>query len=157
LSNQETKRLYVIRHAHRDKLLGKKDNGLSEKGKKQAERIETYLEKQKHFKDIKLLSSPKLRCQETLLPVSKRLKHSVKIMHLLDEGGDLFGKAHCFLGWWKKSNTNELAICSHGDWIPMFIDVSCRESVELKKGAIAVLDLKNDKVKLVEVIQELDK
>ena len=87
------KALIILRHAHRDKNLGRElDNGLSKKGKSQAEKIAEYLNNKLKNKTITLASSPKKRCLETLQPFSILSQRKIKILSCLDEGEPLESK-----------------------------------------------------------------
>ena len=66
--------LYLARHGETDyhrhnRILGRRDEGLSECGKRQAERLAEYFS---HLKLDAIYSSPFLRCLETAEPVSRR-------------------------------------------------------------------------------------
>jgi phosphohistidine phosphatase SixA len=151
------KTLILLRHAHREKLLGGiQDNGLSEKGKKQAERILKYYKKQfKTFEgDVALVSSPKVRCVETLMPIAEELDLKIQLENFLGEGGDLYEKTTYFLDWWKKKAPALTIACSHGDWLPICIERMAGMSVEMKKGAWVQVSLDGTKVLIQEIVQE---
>lgn len=163
------KLLILIRHAHRDISEHESDNGLSEKGLKQALLLAEYWKKQLNEKLVVLLSSPKKRCRETLAPLAKALEAKVKICKDLDEqlsteGSTKFNKRiQTFLKDWEGSEDLITIACSHGDWIPQAIAMATGENVSLKKGAFAMIsirapadeDEKSSKPKLVSVVQEL--
>src|SRR4051812_26203108 len=95
--------LVIVRHAHRDKIMGGIfDNGLSTQGKAQARRFAKEFAKEfgKNAKPM-ILSSPKKRCLETVHPLSKQSGADLKTMPLLDEGS-VEEKAEKFLAWWRK-------------------------------------------------------
>jgi broad specificity phosphatase PhoE len=147
--------LYLIRHAHRDKPRGQAfDNGLSPKGKLQAKRIRKKLGKTHGT----LISSPKIRCKETLMPLSKKLGTSLRLdPHLLEqfESKALFEKRiQGFFRSWKRSKSKVTFACSHGDWIPTFTKLFLGNSIALRKGGWMEFRLQKNKLKLYEVIQE---
>jgi broad specificity phosphatase PhoE len=80
------RKLIIVRHAHRDTSSGReRDNGLSERGREQAKAVSRYFRERFAKETALLLSSPKVRCIETLLPLSDRLDVEVQILDLLDE------------------------------------------------------------------------
>ncbi|MDB5037027.1 MAG: hypothetical protein JWQ35_555 [Bacteriovoracaceae bacterium] len=150
--------LIVVRHAHRDVIDPSEDNGLSEKGQKQAMAIKSFYIKNFDSKEIKLFSSPKLRCQETLEPLSKYLNVKMEILDLLDEssqtkGGRIEERIMKFKTWWFKEAPPLMMICSHGDWIPTFFEQTLNQSTALKKGGWAELKLRSGKVSLEKLVQ----
>lgn len=153
------KQLIFIRHAHRDTDNRESDNGLSEKGQKQALLLAQYWEKKLKGMPCTLLSSPKKRCQETLAPLASALGVKVKTCKELDEATASEGevkfnrRVRDFLKDWQESPLT--LACSHGDWIPQAIAIATGEIVSLKKGAFAVIELGEKKPKLVSVVQSL--
>lgn len=155
-----------MRHAHRDTSEREADNGLSEKGHKQALLLGKHWEKLLQGKSFVLLSSPKKRCQETLAPLAEALSSSVKICPELDEQSSSEGEVKFnkrireFLSSWDHSDSESHATtvaCSHGDWLPQAIALATGEFVSLKKGAFVVIQKKGaEKPKLVSVVQSLD-
>lgn len=150
------KTVLVVRHAHRNKSFTSSDNGLSEKGEKQAKRLGKYFENNFKPKEFRFLSSPKKRCLETIEPLAGAGSRDVKVLPLLDEGGNLENKTQAFLEWCKKSKRSFLVVCSHGDWIPIFLEKATGIPVELSKGAMAELVIEDEKIQLRQVIQDFD-
>lgn len=154
------KKLIIIRHAHRDVFDPLDDNGLSEKGRAQARNIRKYFEKAIGKAEVKIFSSPRLRCQETLAPICSYLDIELETLDLLDEGAQKKGGAMDkrikeFKTWWIAKGPSLVLICSHGDWIPEFTRLVLGESIELKKGGWAELHLEGlNKVRLGEIIQK---
>lgn len=153
------KTLVIVRHAHRSKSLGAEaNNGLSPKGKKQAQKIAKFFKKRflgaRTPPQIELISSPKKRCIETLKPVSELLGIPLKTSESLIEGGHLEKNIEQFLIKWNQSRTPLTLICSHGDWIPAFFKKHLGITLELKKGAWAEIEVEQDHKKLTWVIQE---
>lgn len=134
------KTLILVRHAHRDKGLGD-DNGLSERGQRQAKRIcarvESHLKEDSGDASIAVFSSPKRRCIETVAPLAQKLNIQVETMKLLDEGSRLEERVEEFFKWWIREAPQVTIACSHGDWIPCCILRMTGARVDLKKGAIA--------------------
>jgi 8-oxo-dGTP diphosphatase len=143
------KTLVLIRHAHRDTTRREADNGLSDKGRKQAAALA------KHFARMfpeetspKILSSPKLRCVETVTPIA-RLGDGRKIQAsqaLLERGAResqaAFEKRiRGFLEWWKTEGPAVTVACSHGDWLPEALRLLTGANVEFRKGAWVELGL----------------
>ena len=129
-----SRRLILLRHAHRDKH-GHVDNGLSEKGLKQAAKLVKYFEKNFSEEKMKFYTSPKIRCIETISPIAKSFSEDVTVMKLLDEGSFLEERAQEFMKWWAREAPPITVICSHGDWIPYLVFIMTGARIELKKGA----------------------
>ncbi|MGE4132635.1 MAG: phosphoglycerate mutase family protein [Bdellovibrionales bacterium] len=144
------KTLILVRHAHRDNTDRAVDNGLSEKGKTQAKAIRRfYLDRfsaQENKAGIWLVTSPKIRCQETLAPLAKVLEKAVDLHPWLDEqAGKESVKAfeqriEDFLAEWRASKMERTILCSHGDWLPLAIQKLLGLSVGLKKGSWVELE-----------------
>ncbi len=154
------KTLVIIRHAHRDKDLGREaDNGLSTKGKRQARRVAKFFEKRfsKGYKKsrIAFLSSPKRRCVETLELAARKHRAKVEALRDLDEGGNLSAKVDAFVRRWRESDQDLIVICSHGDWIPVFFEKFLGLCIDLKKGAWAEVEMEGHSRKLTWLLQEL--
>jgi broad specificity phosphatase PhoE len=64
------KRIVFIRHAHRDTEIHSRDNGLSEKGKKQVRQVVRF-SRSRELENALFLTSPKIRCVETITPVAE--------------------------------------------------------------------------------------
>jgi len=130
------KTLLLIRHAHRDKPNGRdEDNGLSEKGQAQAKAIEKLFLKQFPRIEPLLISSPKQRCVETLMPLSKKLDVDIDVFAQIGEGGAMKKNMQSFWEWWQQEAPTFTVACSHGDWIPAFIEMTTGARVECRKGS----------------------
>jgi broad specificity phosphatase PhoE len=83
------------------------------------------------FRPTHLLSSPKTRCQQTLVPLANALDLSVTICGDLDErhanetSHDFNQRIHQFVSQLEKRfpPTSQLALCSHYDWLAEFITI----------------------------------
>jgi len=136
------KTLYLIRHAHRDLSDRTLDNGLSLKGVAQAKKIAEWFSSHKIHLPPELISSPKLRCKETLTPLSISSRLPIAIDPDTEEQREhedsaQFGRRvlHWFENW--EQNTAPITlVCSHGDWIPLIISLACGQRVEVSKGSI---------------------
>lgn len=144
-----TKTLVLIRHAHRDTTDRSADNGLSEKGTKQAAALLHYYIKAFGSEELKnkprIFSSPKQRCLETVIGIARecgvRVESSSEFMEQQtgESLADLRKRAEKFVDKWKsEKNQAELTlVCSHGDWLPAALQAAMGGRVELKKGAWA--------------------
>ena len=148
--------LIVIRHAHRDKSEGREtDNGLSAKGKKQAGKLLDHFRKEfPKLREAKVLSSPKKRCVETVEPIAEAMKTKVHTSHLLDEGPELEDRARKFLVDWKREGTGVTVLCSHGDWIPLYLELATGVPTDLAKGGWAQLESVDGRLVITRLIQE---
>jgi len=161
------RQLIIVRHAHRDKpkpLGSGADNGLSKKGKAQAKEVARFFlkfVKPSSPSAVKLLSSPKKRCVQTLDPLSAKLKCPIEILPALDEqgssqSGEAFQKKiRTFFDAWEKGGNPITIICSHGDWIPLALKMLSGTSVDLKKGGWTQLNFENGNYQLTWILQKL--
>lgn len=139
------KTLILIRHAHRDNTQRELDNGLSEKGREQAKAIKRFFterfSKDELGKGLWLVSSPKVRCVETLQPIAKVIERPVDIHPGLDEQGAresikaFDARLDGFLKEWSESKAALTILCSHGDWLPTATARLFGFHQEFKKGA----------------------
>lgn len=119
--------LVLIRHAHRDVNFHADNNSLSEKGRLQADRLARFFSDRfgENSERVTLISSPKQRCQETLLPIARRINQDVLVDPLLDEEGAapprLDVRVGQFLENWRRGHAGLTLACSHGDWLPIAI------------------------------------
>lgn len=143
------RKVVVIRHAHRKVNEGAaEDNGLSQKGLRQVEKLLSFWSATRKPRRAAFLSSPKKRCLETLGPLAELFGQPLEVEPLLDEQSieqeseKAFKKrVDAFLRSSKAAEAETLFICSHGDWIPTFFDRVTDKAVKLKKGEWAELDL----------------
>ncbi len=153
----ETNRtLVLVRHAHRDRLAGREiDDGLSEKGQKQVHLVLNHYRSRFGDESTCLASSPKLRCIETLMPLSNSLDVLIQKVDSLDEGGELRKKTQEFLHWWSAQPSRLTVACSHGDWIPAFLQFNCGAWVDLNKGGWIELEGVSKSLSIRWVLQQL--
>ena len=130
------KKLILVRHAHRIKTLGGAgDDGISLKGQLQAKKIRRQLKKLWPAGPFILLSSPKRRCIETLMPLAEKWGLDIQINLLLGEGGDTPRKIEAFIEWWQAEAALYVIACSHGDWIPKCVEKLTGARCEVRKGS----------------------
>lgn len=139
------KTLVLIRHGHRDNSRRELDNGLDEKGREQAKSIKRFFMSRFAQDDLKgglwIVSSPKIRCVETLQPLAKALDRTVDVHPGLDEqgpreaGSGIEARVQNFLAEWKRSESDITVVSSHGDWLPMAGMRLLGLSIEPKKGS----------------------
>jgi len=158
MAKRDPRTLVIVRHAHRSKQFGSEaDNGLSERGRTQAQRVlERFAEVFGGKTKPKLLSSPKIRCVETLLPLSRELAAPIERASLLDEGGNTRKKAKELAEHWLEGEYGPLVVaCSHGDVIPDLLDELVKAPIDLDKGGWAVVEEDDEgEVSLRELLQE---
>ncbi|MFL5813296.1 MAG: phosphoglycerate mutase family protein [Bdellovibrionia bacterium] len=147
----QSKKLIIVRHAHRNKLKGgEADNGLSAKGKKQAKALQKFYSSVFGRKKAIIFSSPKVRCIETVQPIAKKIKVSLETIDSLDEAqvdSELKEKIRSFHSLWQKLDSPLTLICSHGDWIPAFLKQMLGVEIDLDKGGWIELELSEEKLK----------
>lgn len=147
------KTLVLIRHAHRETSQGREqDNGLSPKGRRQVRKLFDFYFKRFPEEESPLLwSSPKRRCLETLLPLARKLEKKLVTKDDLDEQAsgesfkDFSNRVDSIFKEIRKSKKNLIILCSHGDWIPLFLKQRLGVKVLLRKGAWAELEFQNEK------------
>jgi phosphohistidine phosphatase SixA len=152
--------LILVRHAHRETDGGRdRDNGLSPRGKVQAKFIARYFRMRFPKQSPVLLSSPKLRCIETLFPLSDKLGIEMKVLDLIAEQEgttkSFILRVEKFLRWWKTQGPPLLVVCSHGDWIPQFTQKAVGAAIELKKGGWAELEIESSQARLRWLLQKV--
>ncbi len=152
--------LILIRHAHRTRLDGGlADNGLSPKGKKQAKRIQAralkWLKQAKiPQRQLELVTSPKLRCVETLRPLAAKLGQALELRLKLAEGPGFESRAKAFLADWKKGGAQVTWACSHGDVLPALLEHAVGAPLSLDKGAWCALEWDGTRFKVAQLLQE---
>jgi len=139
------KTLILVRHGHRDNSKRELDNGLTDKGREQGQRIRRFFTDRFQLEDYSrglwLVSSPKLRCIETLQPLAKHVDRKVDIHPGLDEqtgreSALIFqNRVHAFLNEWTQSAMPLTVLCSHGDWLPAAVYHLLGIAPEVKKGS----------------------
>lgn len=145
------KTLILVRHAHRDNSHRELDNGLTEKGKKQAQWVRKFAlgrmkEENWDKGKIQLISSPKVRCVETLEPLGKSLELKVQAsadlieMQNRETVEQMDQRIHRFLRDWTSKSMPITIICSHGDWLPLAAFHLLGVSIDFKKGTWAEIE-----------------
>jgi len=153
-------KLILIRHAHRDIQSRELDNGLSEKGRSQAEASAKILHKLFSAYSPRIISSPKQRCVETAYAIAKQYETSVQIDESLIEKGPSEESRNFRVRiqkWIREFELMEaplLIACSHGDWIPTAFKFILEEEIQLRKSAWIVLDFEDGIWQLSGLVQD---
>jgi len=118
--------LLLVRHAEAESRSGWEGpdvlRPLSPKGRRQAGGLVHVLGDQ--FVLGRLISSPSLRCIETLSPLAATLCLGLEMSAVLGEGNDPAATVELARsGATLPSNAGALCLCSHGDMIPAILDV----------------------------------
>ena len=143
--------LILVRHAHRSVENRRADNGLSEKGEKQREILTAHIEQlMGDGVTLRLLSSPKKRCMETLEALAAHRRIKIEIDSKLEEGALSRPSLKEFLRETLKSPSEFVVACSHGDVIPSLLEIACGHAIELSKGSFAVLRVTEDETFVLE-------
>lgn len=121
--------LIVVRHAHAgSRRAWDRDDGLrplSEKGQWQAEQLAETIAS---YAPTIILSSPKLRCIETVEPLAERLGLTVDVEPRLDEGPD----ADALLELFDELDEDCAVVSTHGDVVPDFLGaLRARRNLEI--------------------------
>ncbi|CAB4725992.1 MAG: hypothetical protein F2754_02275 [Actinobacteria bacterium] len=143
--------IWLVRHAKagsRSAWSGEdSDRPLVPKGFNQAETIADQLAGEPV---TRVLSSPSLRCQQTVAPLARTLGLTVEVHDALDEGHGPRGALE--LIDLLASSGVDAVLCSHGDVIPEVLDQLARRGVNLDepgrcaKGSIWQLDVRSGSV-----------
>jgi broad specificity phosphatase PhoE len=155
-----TKRLVMIRHAHRNTDEPSRDNGLSDKGHDQVKKLVKFARERLEGSKPQFYCSPKKRCQETLGPVAKELDAKMEIEERLTEHGPgestplYLARIEEFLDWWKYDGPETTVICSHGDWIPIAIQKLTGARVGLKKAGWCEIEYTGGECFLTWIVQK---
>lgn len=133
--------LYLVRHAKAgERRLWKGDDldrPLSKKGWKQSESVAKRLER---LEPTELLSSPYVRCIQTLEPLGKRLHRAVTVEPRLREDEPVAPVIDLL-----RDVGDGAVLCSHGDIIPAAIEAlradgtEVRTPVDWRKASVWVL------------------
>lgn len=145
MSDLQEKLLVFIRHAHRENSLRELDNGLSEKGLGQTQRLLRYFLRRQEkeswqAEDFSFFTSPKLRCVQTLEPLAKAAGVPLVIRPELTEQkrNESFGAFQQRVQAESENLLQQPApvifICSHGDFLPLSIYHFLGVAVNFKKA-----------------------
>lgn len=143
------KRIYFIRHAvalerelwhHVDR-----ERPLNERGSRQADELARML---RAARIERVVSSPALRCVDTVWPLAKALGLPIVRHDALFEGSG----ARAVLALMRRTRARHAAFCTHGDVMERVLGELVRSGVRLEggvrlaKGAYWVLDLDDEGV-----------
>lgn len=128
-----------VRHAHRDTHDRSLDNGLSDKGRTQCDKLVRSLSARKPpLKPEKILSSPKLRCIDTAMALARWARVEVVVDARLDEQApgestrEFEKRVKAFLE--RFEDEGEVAFVSHGDVLALAAHHYGSRRDDLKKG-----------------------
>jgi broad specificity phosphatase PhoE len=156
------KTLFIVRHAHRVVTDRSLDNGLSERGHKQAEAAALFIHNIIGPKPVVIRSSPRLRCQQTLSPLAKMWAIETEVDPLLCEQEQhendktFLNRIEEAKARWIHHDPERLIICSHGDWIPEFCRRTFSQDISLDKGGVIEAKLVGEKPVIFEIRQKLE-
>ncbi len=129
------KTLILLRHGSKnidDRLV---DSGLNHHGRIQSKTVVSFYLERFSQKHPDLVSSERLRCQETLVPMSERLGVDVQIdPHLTEQKTneshqDFVQRMLRFKKGFEDSENPVTVACTHGDWIPLFTDLTIKKMI----------------------------
>jgi 8-oxo-dGTP diphosphatase len=122
-------KLYVVRHADAGPRGGRHEpderRALSKRGQRQAEGLRDQLA---DAGITRVLSSPFLRCVQTVAPLAERLGLEVEVDDRLAEGRGADGP----LSVAEEVRGTRAVVCSHGDVIPDLLDAVLAHGTVLK-------------------------
>lgn len=128
-----------VRHAHRDTHDRSLDNGISDKGRAQCEKLVRSLSgRRPAIKPQKILSSPKLRCIDTAMALARWARQEVVVDARLDEQApgestrEFENRVKAFLE--RFEDEGEIAFVSHGDVLTLAARHYGSRNEDLKKG-----------------------
>jgi len=145
-----SKTLVFVRHAHRDTEDPSRDNGLSEKGLHQVENLvhyfKSWVDREHPDAKVKIHASPKKRCIQTITPVALALDSKVEIDPRLIEVSPMESESQVrarilsFLEDWKSRSSELTLACSHGDLIPMSVQMLTGARIGIKKAGVVQIE-----------------
>ncbi len=140
--------LYLIRHAkagRRSEWTGRDaDRPLSAKGRRQADGLVGLLAGRPVGR---VLSSPSVRCQQTVAPLARDRGLDVELTPALDEGAAVDDTMQLLVA----NATADSALCSHGDVIPGVIEHLAATGTEVKgprstaKGSVYAIEVDGER------------
>ncbi|MEM7285395.1 MAG: phosphoglycerate mutase family protein [Actinomycetota bacterium] len=141
--------IYLIRHANagrRQPGTHDRERPLDESGRAQSARIRDHLD-DAGIKQI--LSSPALRCRQTVEPLAAEVGIAVEVDEALWEGRGIASALTLIAR--TAATGHAVALCSHGDVIPMTLDALAAQGVPLRgvgcaKGSIWRLDVTDGEI-----------
>jgi len=123
--------LYIVRHAHagsrRSWDADDAQRPLSDRGQRQAEHVVKLLGDEPV---ALVLSSPAVRCVQTVVPLAEHRGLTVHDDPLLFEGSDA-GKAVLHLLAQARATDGDVVACSHGDLIPRALGLLVGDGMEI--------------------------
>ncbi len=141
--------IHLVRHARAgSRSRWKGDDSLrplSKVGRTQADGIAKRLA---HERVDLIVSSPYLRCVDTVAPLAEKLGAHVETSDALAEGARLSQALRLF----EKVQDREAVLCTHGDVMQDLLDHFGRHGVKLRdhrmeKGSIWVFDIEDEQVR----------
>lgn len=152
--------IILVRHAHRDNSILERDNGLTKKGREQAKALARLLMRIEKGNDLKLLTSPKRRCLETMAPFARKTKLSLEtddslLEQMSNETDTQFQERIRGIAqnWIRDRGPYNLIICSHGDLLPLLAQELTGAKIEIQKGAAAWIVKTSDGCKLSRLVR----
>jgi broad specificity phosphatase PhoE len=134
--------IIFMRHAHRDVVDTSFDDGLSEKGWAQCERLEKFFRRRKiHVDEIR--SSPKLRCMQTAEFVSKiwglPVHEDWNLMECSSQSEKDCRKRVIAAAEKWRAESKTLLLATHGDILDLLLRWGTQASgPEIKKGDLLI-------------------
>lgn len=140
--------VHLVRHAHAVSRQGHHDadidRPLDDRGTAQASALAAL-----PLFDVadRILSSPAVRCVETVRPLAERLGLPLETDHRLYEGHDPGALLDLVMG--ASSQHGDLVLCSHGDLIPELLRLVTLRGAELigqrmvEKGSVWSIEFEN--------------
>ena len=135
-----------IRHGDRDIDPLTSDNGLTDKGRRQAQILAELYQSGTLPSAAEFWSSPKQRCLETIKPLALKAGFQVKVQIDLDEKQsgesqvEFLNRIERLLSRAENAGTT-VYFCSHGDWIPEAIGLlGSQLALSLEKGQFSILE-----------------
>jgi len=144
--------VYLLRHARAGRRSAWKGDDdlrpLTKVGRRQAAGI---VDEVATARVTRIVSSPYVRCRQSVEPIAQRLRLPVDLADGLAEGADL----HEVLRVLEKVSDTTAVLCTHGDVIELLLDHLRREGVDvgkrrgrprMEKGSVWVLQTKRGRV-----------
>lgn len=134
--------LYVVRHAHagrRSEWTGDdRTRPLSDRGELQAKGIATAIDRDRTPPEaIRILTSPAVRCQQTVRPLANQSGSEAVTETRLFEGAGRAEVASLLGDVVELADADsDVVLCSHGDVIPLLLDLLVRAGMEPERNLV---------------------
>lgn len=108
------------------------------------------------------MTSPALRCVETLEPITQKMKRKLQVVEFLHEQREgesvkqFERRVGFFVKSWHRSSAAATIVCSHSDWVTAALHAFLGIELAIDKGGLCELAEDGKQVVLRTLIQDFD-